>query len=452
MAKVFFYGAAGEVTGSNFLIETGEHTYVLDCGLFQGSDVMTEQNDEPLAYDATKVEAVVVTHAHLDHIGRLPVLVKNGFRGPIFATEATIELTAITLKDALEIMQHRTEREGKAALYEEVDLKRTLDLFQPVPYHQAHPLLGSDTVTFYDAGHILGSASVVMKVGGKLIAFSGDIGHGPNVLLPHAESPIEADLVVTEATYGGVDRTAHQDRLKVIKDALNWVVERQGVLLVPAFAIERSQELLYLLNHLFSEHQLPRIPIFLDSPLAIEALAVFQRHQELFSQEVQQVRRVDKEVFNFQGLTLTPTGEDSRDINELPPPKMIIAGSGMMDGGRIHHHLKRYLSHPNTLLLVIGYQAENTIGHKIVAGAKEVEIMGDIIPVRAKIEVVDIFSGHADNAELLKWLQAIKMPSTGKIMIVHSDPERAKVYAAELSKLRPNVATHIAAIGDSVEI
>lgn len=452
MTKVSFFGAAGEVTGSNFLIETGEHTYVLDCGLFQGADVMTEHNDEPFAYDPTKVEAVIITHAHLDHIGRLPMLVKNGFRGPIFATEATIELTAITLKDALEIMQHRTEREGKPAMYEEVDLKRTLDLFKPVPYHQAHPLMGGDTVALYDAGHILGSASVLLNAGGKKIAFSGDIGHGPNVLLPHSESPIEADLVVTEATYGGVNRKDHTERLKVIKEALAWTIERKGVLLVPAFAIERSQELLYLLNQLFNEHQLPRIPIFLDSPLAIEALEVFQRHQELFSQEVQQVRHVDKEVFNFQGLALTPTGEDSRDINELPPPKMIIAGSGMMEGGRIHHHLKRYLSHPNTLLLIIGYQAENTLGRKIVNGDKEVDIMGDIIPVRAKIEVVDIFSGHADNVELLKWLQAIKMPSGGKVMIVHSDPERAKVYQEELIKLLPNIATHIAAIGDSVEI
>ncbi len=452
MTKVSFFGAAGEVTGSNFLIETGEHTYVVDCGLFQGSDVMTEQNDDPFAYDATKVEAVIITHAHLDHIGRLPMLVKSGFRGPIFATEATIELTAITLKDAMEIMEHRNEREGKPPMYEEVDLKRTLDMFQAVPYHQAHPLLGSDTVTLYDAGHILGSASVVVSTGGKKIAFSGDIGHGPNVLLPKSESPIEADLVVTEATYGGVDRKDHTERLKVIKEALTWTIERKGVLLVPAFAIERSQELLYLLNQLFNDHQLPRIPIFLDSPLAIEALAVFQRHQELFAAEVQKVRRVDREVFNFQGLALTPTGEDSRDINELPPPKMIIAGSGMMEGGRIHHHLKRYLSHPNTLLLVIGYQAENTLGRKIVNGAKEVEIKGDVIPVRAKIEVVDIFSGHADNAELLKWLQAIKMPPGGKVMIVHSDPERAKVYQGELIKLLPNIATHVAAIGDSVEI
>lgn len=452
MTKVTFFGAAGEVTGSNFLIETGTYTYVVDCGLFQGADVMTEQNDEPFAYDATSVEAVIITHAHLDHIGRLPMLVRSGFRGPIFATQATMELTAITLKDALEIMQHKHDREGKAPMYEEVDLKRTLDLFQPVPYHQAHPLFDGDTVTLYDAGHILGSASVLLDAGGKKIAFSGDIGHGPNVLLPRSQSPIEADLVITEATYGGVDRKDHSERLQVIKDALTWTIERNGVLLVPSFAIERSQELLYLLNHLYNDHQLPRIPIFLDSPLAIEALEVFQRHQELFSQEVQKVRRVDKEVFNFQGLTLTPTGEDSRDINELPPPKMIIAGSGMMEGGRILHHLKRYISHPNTLLLVIGYQAVNTMGRKILDGARELEIKGDVIPIRAKIEVVDIFSGHADNTELLNWLKSIKMPAGGKVMIVHSDPERAKVYAAELTKMLPKVATHVAAIGDSVEI
>jgi len=447
---VHFYGAAGEVTGSNFLIETGSHKYVVDCGLFQGADSLTEHNSDPFAYDPKEVEAVVITHAHLDHIGRLPMLVKEGFRGPIYATEATIELTSLVLKDALGIMEGHEH--NQPPLYDDVDLKRTLDLFKPIAYHQAQTLLGEDTVTLYDAGHILGSASVLLKAGSKSLVFSGDLGHWPNVLLPHAESPIEADLVVTEATYGGVNRQEHQDRLEVLKAALAWVAERRGVLLVPAFAIERSQELLYLLHHLFTEHQLPKLPIFLDSPLAIEALEVFQRHQELFAAEIKKTRSVDKEIFNFRSLTLTPTGEDSKDINTTPPPKMIIAGSGMMEGGRVYHHLKRYLSLPNTLLLVIGYQAVNTLGRQITEGAKSVEIKGDTIPVHAKIEVVDIFSGHADNQELLAWLKAIKLSPEGKIMIVHSDPERAQTYQQELTEQMPNTTIGVVGIGDTVEI
>lgn len=452
MVKVGFYGAAGEVTGSNFLIDSGTHKYVVDCGLFQGADVVTEHNDDPFVYNPAEVTAVIITHAHLDHIGRLPMLVKNGFRGSIYATEATIELTGLTLKDALEIMTNRAERDNQPILYNEVDLRRTLDLFQPVPYHQQQKLAGEDSFTLYDSGHILGSASVLLEAGGKKIAFSGDIGFWPNTLLPEPESPIEADMVVTEATYGGVNHADQRNRIEVLKEALNWTIAHRGVLLIPAFAVERSQELLYLLNYLFNQHQLPKMPIYLDSPLAIEALEVFERHQELFAKEVQKLRQTDNDIFSFHGLVLTPTSADSRDINQMEPPKVIIAGSGMMEGGRIHHHLKRYLPRDNTLLLVIGYQAENTFGHRLISGAQEVMILGDRIPVRAKIEVVDIFSGHADDRELRKWLKAIKLQKSGRIMIVHSNPERAKNYQAELIKEMPDRTIEIAEIGQSQEV
>jgi len=453
MVNVAFYGAAGEVTGSNHVITTGSNTYMVDCGLFQGGDHASENNEKPFAYNVADIKAVIITHAHLDHIGRLPKLVREGYRGPIYATEATIELTSLTLKDALDIMMHREQREHRQPLYEEVDLRRTLALFKPVRYHQAQALHDGDQFTLFDAGHILGSASVLLEADGKKLVFSGDIGHWPNTLLPQPETPKTADAIIVEGTYGGVDREDRGNRLETIKWALEWAIQNRGVLLIPAFAVERSQELLYLLNHLFITKQLPKIPIYFDSPLAIEALEVFERHQELFNRDVQQERRTDTDIFNFKTLVLTPTGEDSREINQQPPPKVIIAGSGMMDGGRIHHHLRRYLPNKNTLLLVIGYQAHGTVGQQIVQGVESVRIFGDNIPIHATIKVVDIFSGHADNTELINWVKSITLPEeTGKVFVVHSDPARALAFQKEIIQIKPGAEVTVAKVDESVEI
>ncbi len=451
MTKVTFYGAAGEVTGSNHLIETAEAKYVVDCGLFQGGDYIGGHNDAPFAYDPAEVKAVMITHAHLDHIGRLPMLVKDGYRGPIYATDATLELTTVTLKDALSLMTHRQERNNTPPLYSEADLQRTISQYKPLKYRTKQSLFGKDSVTLYDAGHILGSASISVEADGRKLVFSGDVGYYPNTLLPKPESPPEADLVVMEATYGGVSREERLDRLAVVKEALATVIKNQGVLLVPAFAIERSQELLFLLHYLFIEHQLPKLPIYLDSPLAIEALAVYERHKELFNSVVSK-EGTQADPFTFRNLVLTPTSADSKEINLTPPPKMIVAGSGMMEGGRIHHHLKRYLPHENTLLLVVGYQADRTLGRKIVEGAKQVEIMDDWIPVRAKVQVVDIFSGHADDIELKEWIQKIKLPVSGQVAIVHSDPDRAAKFQQELKTLLPKQSIVVATIGMTVEV
>ena len=452
MTKVSFFGAAGEVTGSNFLIETDTDKYIVDCGLFQGRDTISELNDEPLAYNPAESSAVVVTHAHLDHIGRLPVLVKNGYRGPIFATEATIELSTIVLKDALGLAEGRSEREGVPLLYEEVDLNRTLHQFQAVGYHKAHRLNGNDQFTLYDAGHILGSASILLEAGGKKIIFSGDIGHWPSPLLATPEPPPAADLVVTEATYGGEEHEGTDNRVEVVKKALEWTSQNNGVLLIPAFSIERSQELLFLLHELFEKHQLPKMPIFLDSPLAIEALEVFEHHMELYRREVVRDEHGGHNLFDFGSLALTPTVEDSKEINDAPHPKVIIAGSGMMSGGRIIHHLKHFLSRPDTYLLVIGFQAPGTLGSAIIGGAKTVHIHGQEVAVRAKIEVAEAFSGHADNSELMQWLRKIEMPSGGRLAIVHSEPDRAEKYLEFVKSHLPNADIVIPKIGASLEV
>ena len=452
MTKVNFFGAAGEVTGSNFLIETDTDKYIVDCGLFQGRDTISKLNDDPLAYNPSQVSAVVVTHAHLDHIGRLPVLARGGFSGPIFATEATIELATIILKDALGLAEERSKREGLPLLYEEEDLNRTLHQFQIVPYHKPHRLNGRDQFTFYDAGHILGSASILLEAGGKKIIFSGDIGHWPSPLLARPESPPAADLVVTEATYGGEEHEGTNNRASEVKNALEWTSQNNGILLIPAFSIERSQELLFLLHELFEKHSLPKMPIFLDSPLAIEALEVFERHMELYRRQVTRDEHGGHNLFDFGSLALTPTVEDSKDINQAQNPKVIIAGSGMMAGGRIVHHLKHYLSRPDTYLLVIGFQAPGTLGSAIVGGAKQVHIHGQEVAVRAKIEVAEAFSGHADNSELMAWLRKIEMPAGGRLAIVHSQPDRAEKYLAFVKSHLPEADIVIPKIGASIEV
>ncbi|MEX0594757.1 MAG: MBL fold metallo-hydrolase, partial [Patescibacteria group bacterium] len=250
MAEISFFGAAGEVTGSNFLVTNGATRYLVDCGLFQGSSHAFDANMAGFKFEPADIQAVVITHAHLDHIGRLPKLVKDGYRGPIYATAATLELTELVLKDAYHVMTSRAHHDrmqrNEGLMYEEADLKRTLTLFKPISYHKAQPLEGSDSVTLYDAGHILGSSSVLLEAGGKKFVFSGDLGHYPNTLLPHSQPPPEADVIVTEGTYGGVEHEPKQDRTIVLREAIEWTIQNRGVLLIPAFSIERTQELLYL--------------------------------------------------------------------------------------------------------------------------------------------------------------------------------------------------------------
>lgn len=455
MPKVTFYGAAGEVTGSNFLVETSKHRYIVDCGLYQGLN-SADENKQPFEFEPKDVEALIVTHAHLDHIGRIPKLVKDGFSGPIYATVATVELAKLVLKDALGVMASRNRDTDEPPMYDEVDLNRALSLFKPSPYHQSVPLFDGDNFTFFDAGHILGSASLTLEVDDKKIIFSGDLGHWPNVLLPKTEVPREADAVIMEATYGGEEHreSSHvaEDRLTIMRRAMEYVVQNRGVLLIPAFSLERTEEILYLMHHLFKTKQLPKIPIFLDSPLAIETLEVFEHHKELYQQEIKsEANRED--VFDFRGLVLTANVEDSKDINNQVPPKVIIAGSGMMEGGRIIHHLRRYLPMRNTLVLIIGYQAQGTLGQKIVDGAKEVNVFGTQVPVWAKIEKAEIFSGHADNSDLLNWVKSVHFRAErGQIIIVHSDKERAIIFQKEIDQQLPDHDCEVAAHGETVEL
>ena len=448
MTSITFAGASGEVTGSSFYVKSDKHNYLVDCGIFQGHN-KSGLNSEPFIYDPKSIDAVIITHAHMDHIGRLPKLVKDGYNGDIYMTSATAELGKIVLKDAYNVMVSNAQRNQEDPFYDEQDVNRALALVKTVPYYQRHTLMDGDGFVLYDAGHILGSSSALLDVDGKKIVFSGDIGHWPEPLLPAPSPPPSADIVVMEATYGGRDHP-NQDRMSVLKDALDWTMEKKGVLLIPAFALERSQELLYLFHRLFEKYKYPRLPIFLDSPMAIDALDVFYKHEELFSKEVKERCADLHDIFSTRGLALASTVAESKEINDEPPPKVIIAGSGMMEGGRIAYHLRRYLPNPNTYLLIVGFQAGGTLGKEIQSGVTNVRIMDSMTTIRAKVVSVENFSSHADNDELLDWVEGIN--GVKKLCIVHSDPECAINFLKEIEQGRPKITAEIAKYGETLEL
>lgn len=427
MTTVTFYGAAEEVTGSCHLVESGPHRFLVDCGLYQGSRFAEERNQEKFAFDPRSIDAVFVTHAHMDHIGRLPKLVADGYHGPIYTTAATRDFAEILFEDAAEIMAEDAERGGPPPLYSPEIIPRVLNRFVTVDYHESVPLAGNFTAKLWDAGHILGSAIVELKGDGETVVFSGDLGNPPVPILSATESPDQATLVVMEATYGDRRHEDTTSREQLLQAAFVETIHKGGVLMIPSFALERTQELLYHLNRLYNEKKVPQIPVYLDSPLAIHATNIFTHHTDLMSARAQNEWKID-DFLDFPNLHMTATRDESRSINGVLPPKVIIAGSGMMQGGRMLHHAKRYLSDPKSMLLIIGYQAHGTIGRRLLDGAKRVTIHGEEIFVRAKVQAIGAFSAHADQPHLLTWLRKIDHQPRA-VALVHGEPDRMRGLA-----------------------
>ncbi len=420
--KIHFYGAAREVTGSCYLVELHEHKILVDCGMFQGSRYASEKNFEPFQFDPTRVDSVLVTHAHIDHNGRIPKLVHEGFRGKIYASEPTAALLEIMWNDAVRIMRYAFEKNKDPMLYSEEDVKRAVEMIHPVPYHEPVRLPGDGVAKFFDAGHIIGSAWIEIKQAGKTVVFSGDVGNDDVPIIRETEPIAQADAVICESTYG--DRLhesaiARSSRLKtVIEDS----VKRGGVLMIPAFSLERTQEILYELNWLIEECKcLPRVPIYLDSPLAIRATEVFKEFTDYYDQDALALKKLDGDLFDFPGLEVTLDSSASRKINSAKNPKVIIAGGGMMVGGRILHHLIRYLGDKNSTLLIVSYQADGTLGRKIQDGAKVVSIFGKRIEVKCRVERLGSYSAHGDQAKVLRWLGTAD-PKPKHVYLSHGDP------------------------------
>ena len=450
-----FFGAAAEVTGSCHVLRVGGKTVLLDCGLIQGGKADEARNADPFPFDAAKIDAVVLSHAHLDHCGRLPLLVKRGFRGPVYAQEASCELAAILLADAAHLAErdaeYRSRKTGKRVkpLYTAAEGERVMRQMRGVKYRQDFEVVDGVTARFRDAGHILGSCAVEVwaKEGDleKKIVFSGDLGQYDTPILRDPEPIDRADLVLMESTYGG---RRHRDREKTIAELgeiLTSPRSREGNILVPAFAIGRSQEILYQLGTHYEEWELDRFHIFLDSPMAIETTKVYWEYSHLYDEEATRLRLENGGMPLLPNLKLSRAVEDSMKINQLRSGAIVIAGSGMCNGGRIIHHLKHNLAREETQVLITGYQAQGSLGRRLVNGDTSVRIHGRDVPVRAAIHTVGGLSAHGDQDDMARWYEC--MENRPPVWLVHGETEAQEAFSAYLAK-RSGATVHLPKPGD----
>ena len=468
MAELEFYGAAGQVTGSCHILRLAGRTVLLDCGMIQGGDEAEHGNRARFPFDPAEIDAVVLSHAHLDHAGRLPLLVKRGFTGTIHCQNATASLMRILLHDAAHIEAGRVRRENRrrsdrgealvSPLYDADDVERTLKLTRGHRYASSFEVFPGLQACFRDAGHIMGSAVVSVEFEGEHgpihLVFSGDLGQYDDPILRDPVSPGPADVVLMETTYG--DRR-HRDMAASLEE-FGQVLERAhhvgGNVLIPAFAVGRSQELLYNLGKHYDEWHLDRWHIFLDSPLAIEASEIYWDYPNLFDEEAKELFREEDFMPSLPNLHFTRTADESKAIARLKRGAIIIAGSGMCNGGRILHHFKREIGDPKTQIVFSGFQPQGTLGRRIIDGADSVRIHGDHYPVRAKVHTIGGFSAHGDCEDLLRWFGAIEPGADGtraRVFLVHGDAEAAMAFRKRLEE-RYDVTAQVPKPGDVVEL
>lgn len=421
MSKITFHGGAQEVTGANYLIETNSTRILVDCGMFQCPKFCASRNRDNFPYDPASIKALLVTHAHIDHIGRIPKLVKAGFRGTIYSTAPTKDFARLMLEDSLGVLEKEAAREkGDNVFYSAEDIESAMNLWQTVSYGQ-RITVGDIGVVMHNAGHILGSSLVELSIENKKLLFTGDLGNAPMPLLSPPDAVPGVNIMVIESAYGNREHEDMSERKTKLERAIEDVVKRNGTLMIPAFALERTQELLAEFNDLVERGRIPRIPVFLDSPLSIKATAVYKKYTTFFNGEARRLIKEGDDLFQFPGLHMTPTSEDSKSINAVHGSKVILAGAGMMNGGRILHHARRYLQDPASMILFMGYQAAGSLGRRIIDGEKKVNIFGELCPVRAEVRSVRGYSAHADTNQLLDYINTHK-ESLERVFVVQGEP------------------------------
>lgn len=461
-SKIYFLGGADSVTGSNFLLEdvaeldigkdkSDKKTKILvDCGLFQGSKLCDKENRNGFSYDPASIDVLFITHAHIDHIGRVPRLVREGFRGVIYSTPPTKEISELMLLDSVDILRREAEEDGLPTLYEEKDVVAAMRLWKTVPYHTDIRIPGGFNAHLKDAGHILGSAMIDISRAGRRLVFTGDLGNSPAPILHNTESIEGANYVVMESVYGDKNHENMEERDEILEDMIEEAINRGGAVMVPAFSLERTQVLLYEINNLVENKKIPSVPIFLDSPLAIKVVGVYKRNNSYFNKKASDIIKSGDDIFNFPRLVFTESREKSMAIADAPNPKIIIAGSGMSNGGRIVHHMKRYLSDPRSTVFLVGYQAVGTRGRELQEGAKSVSIFGKKIPVRARIVCISGYSAHKDSDGLIEFIQK-GSDNIESVFIAMCEPG-AGLFLAQRLRDYAGVNASVPQKGDSVMI
>lgn len=440
--RVTFYSGVGTVTGANFMLDTGKSKILIDCGMVQGEKFAMEENAQPFAYDISSIDALIITHAHLDHVGRIPKLVKDGYEGPIYSTPETRQLAELVLNDAVGILAIEAKQNEVVPMYGIEDVEAVFPLWKTIPYHQDAQITDDVSVFLKDAGHILGSAMIEVRIrkqgegnvgnGEIKVLFTGDVGNSPAPLLRDTESVGDVDYMVTESVYGDRNHEDRATRSQQFEKIVNDTLARGGTLVIPAFSIDRTQVLLYELNNLVEQKKIPSVPVFVDSPMAIKATEVYQESARLFNDHVRSQIAGGDNIFNFPHLQFTVSQNESRDIERLQGAKIILAGSGMSVGGRVLSHEEDFLPDPKNTILLVGYQTTGSVGRQLADGAKKVTIHGRTVKVKAHVEALYGYSAHKDSDHMVEFV-ATATNRLQKVFVVMGEPKASMHLAQRLN-------------------
>jgi len=463
--KLTFFGATRTVTGSKYLLQANGKNILIECGMYQGRDADWKQRNSHLPFDSSKVDVMLLSHAHIDHTGVIPVLGKSGFRGKIYCTDATVDLCQVMLMDSAHIQEQdaafETKKNAKKGLpaiqplYTQADTTAVLGQFQSVgSYNQPTKITDGVTATWLDAGHMLGSAMIVIDIeeGGRKVrlAFSGDLGRGHNDILRDPDHPRDADYLLTESTYGNRVHEPLDDVNDRVCAIVNRAVERNGKIIIPAFSVGRTQQLLYTLYQLTQTRCIPPLPVYVDSPLSLQATEVFKRHPESFNKKFHDIMMNGSNPFSMSNIHFVGSVEESKSLNDLTKPCIIISASGMAEAGRVRHHIKNNIEDDRNTILIVGWCAPHTLGSHLASGHKEVTIFGDSYKVRATVETIDAFSGHADKNELRAWAEQVTGSLRG-IFVIHGEEEQALAFAETLRQIHPKANVRVPQFAESAE-